>query len=191
MNCPTVDINAYLFDELSAHERQSVEMHARACDACRQELSRAQMTRDALCTLRDEEIPQRIAFVSDKVFEPSPWARFWQSGPRLGFVSSAMLAAAILVHGYSRPAITVTPQQTVDTAGIEQRLESQLAQKVAQATTAVEARQSKKTAELLEAAEKRYELDRQSLMAANAANMEILQKQVVKMYASNQFGAGQ
>jgi hypothetical protein len=191
VNCTTVDINAYLFDELSANERQSVEMHARACEACRQELSRAQMTRDALCTLREQEIPQRIAFVSDKVFEPSLWARFWQSGPRLGFVSSAMLAAAILVHGYMRPAPVVTAHQTVDTAAIERRLESELARKVAQATTAVEARQARKTAELLDAAEKRYELDRQSLMAATAANMEILQKQVVKMYASNQFGAGQ
>jgi len=54
----------------------------------------------SLFTLREEEIPQRIAFVSDKIFEPSPVRRwfsaFWGSAGRLGFASAAMLSAALI-----------------------------------------------------------------------------------------------
>ena len=53
-------------------------------------------------------MPYRIAFVSDKIFEPRGWAWLWNSAPRLGFVSAAMLAAAILVHGLVRPAPAAT-----------------------------------------------------------------------------------
>ena len=45
--------------------------------SCREELARLRLTLDALSTLREEEMPRRIAFVSDKVFEP----RWWQSVP--------------------------------------------------------------------------------------------------------------
>ena len=55
----------------------------------------------ALFSLREEEIPQRIGFVSDQIFEPSPWRRgwaaFWGSAARLGFASAAMLSVALVV----------------------------------------------------------------------------------------------
>ena len=46
---------------------------------------RVRLTLDALSTLREEEVPRRIAFVSDKVFEP----RWWQT------VLSPSFAAAL------------------------------------------------------------------------------------------------
>ena len=38
---------------------------------------RCGVTLDALSTLREEEIPRRIAFVSDKVFEPRWWQKLF------------------------------------------------------------------------------------------------------------------
>jgi hypothetical protein len=94
--------------------------------------------------MADEEIPQRIAFVSDKIFEPSPWRRwlaaFWNSGARLGFASAAMLSASLVlfalkpapapVIGVMRPAVpaAVTVTQTaavpeaVSEADIQRRI---------------------------------------------------------------------
>ncbi len=54
------------------------------------------VTLDAMATLREEEVPRRIAFVSDKVFEP----RWWQMFLRPSFAAGAVVAAAILVHGF-------------------------------------------------------------------------------------------
>ena len=56
-----------------------MEAHVETCPRCREELDRLRLTEAALFALRDEEIPQRIAFVSDKIFEPSP-ARRWMAG---------------------------------------------------------------------------------------------------------------
>ena len=56
----------------------------------------------------DEEIPQRIGFVSDRVYEPSRllrwWRAFWGSAPRLGFASAAMLSVAMLFSATHRAA---------------------------------------------------------------------------------------
>ncbi len=108
MNCSPFDLRDYLLKELSDGERRQVDTHVRGCAACREELERLQLTEAALFSLRDEEIPQRIAFVSDKVFEPSPWRRawaaFWESGARLGFASAAMLSAALIVFSLARTA---------------------------------------------------------------------------------------
>ena len=56
----------------------------------REELELLQATRTALQALPQEEAPRRIAFVSDKIFEPRWWQRIWQSGPAMGFASSRM-----------------------------------------------------------------------------------------------------
>jgi hypothetical protein len=59
-------------------------------------------------SLREEEIPRRIAFVSDPVFEPSAWRRwwsgFWNTPARLGFGSAALVSAALVVFALARPA---------------------------------------------------------------------------------------
>ena len=108
MNCSQHDLKGYLLGELSEAERLLVENHLGACFGCREEHERLRLTAAALGGLPEEEMPYRIAFVSDKIFEPKGWAWLWNSAPRLGFVSAAMLAAAILVHGLARPAPTAT-----------------------------------------------------------------------------------
>lgn len=186
MSCE-VDIKGYVLGEASAAERGQVEAHAAVCGDCRAEIQRLRITQDALLALREEEVPRRIAFVSDKVFEPTWWQRFWNSGPRLGFASAAMLAAAILVHGYARPAPPAAP--AVNVAGLEELVQQEVSKRldsaVVRAVAEVEARNQKKTMELLEAAEKKFEFDRRADQLANAANMEILMKQVNRMYAVN------
>jgi anti-sigma factor RsiW len=108
MSCSPFDLRDYFLKELPDQERRQVEAHVRDCRSCREELDRLGMTQAALFSLRDEEIPQRVAFVSDAIFEPSPWRRawsaLWNSGARLGFVSAAMLSAALVVFALARPA---------------------------------------------------------------------------------------
>ncbi len=169
MNCPTVDVKAYLLGELAASEKTSVEGHVRACQNCREELERLNLTHAALLSLEQEEVPQRIAFVSDKVFEPRWWQTMWRSGPAMGFASALMLAAAILVHGYSRPVVQPANVPTIDTAKIEQRIEREVASRVdaavAKAVSQTEARQTQQIAKVLDAAEKRIESQRRTDMA--------------------------
>ena len=90
------DLRDYLFDELSTAEKAEVEAWLATSAAGRGELDLLRLTNQALKSLPDEEIPQRIAFVSDKVFEPSPWARLasWLQleGPRFAFGMTAALA---------------------------------------------------------------------------------------------------
>ncbi len=117
MNEAPHDLRDYLFDELSAARKAEVEAWLATSAAGREELSRLQATNQALLSLPDEEIPQRIAFVSDKVFEPSPWARFasWLQvdGPR--FALGSAMAMAVLFAG-----IWVTdPSLRYDDAGFE------------------------------------------------------------------------
>src|SRR3954451_24547494 len=77
MSCSPFDIRDYHFQELADPQRLLVESHVKTCQLCREELAQLQLTESALFTLREEEIPQRIAFVSDPVFEPSPLRRFF------------------------------------------------------------------------------------------------------------------
>ena len=77
MSCSPFDLKDYFLQELTDPQRHQVEAHVRTCALCHEEMDRLQMTQAALLSLRDEEIPQRIAFVSDKIFEPSPLRRWW------------------------------------------------------------------------------------------------------------------
>jgi anti-sigma factor RsiW len=111
MSCSPIPIKDYVMEELAEPERRKLEAHLKSCPQCREELDRLRLTEAALFSLRDEEIPQRIAFVSDPVFEPSPWRRWWSglwtSPARLGFAAAAMLSSAILVSAFTRPATLV------------------------------------------------------------------------------------
>jgi hypothetical protein len=141
MSCSPFDLKDYFFEELGGAERKQVEAHVTACRACRDELRRLRLTGTTLLSLREEEIPRRIAFVSDPVFEPSPWGRwwsgFWNTPARLGFGSAALLSAALVVFALARPTpvapvrlaqLPVTQQtaQTapaIDEAAIQARIE--------------------------------------------------------------------
>ncbi|MBC8167747.1 MAG: zf-HC2 domain-containing protein [Bryobacteraceae bacterium] len=108
MSCSPFDLKDFFFGELPPTERSTVEKHLGACPECREELAALTGTRAALMSVADEEPPRRIAFVSDKVFEPRWWQRLWASGPGLGFAAAAMLALAIVVHGFAMRPVTIT-----------------------------------------------------------------------------------
>jgi hypothetical protein len=168
MNCSSVDLKAYVLGEPGGPGEAA---HIESCENCHEELGRLRVTHAALLTLKEEEVPRRIAFVSDKIFEPRWWLRAWRSVPAMGFASAMVLAAAILVHAYVRPVANVQ-QPAVDTAQVERRIESevskrldaQVAKAVASVAAASEARETK-LARLLDAAEKRFASERQSDVA--------------------------
>jgi hypothetical protein len=154
MSCSPFELKDYFLRELTDPQQRQVEAHVKSCETCREELDRLRLTEAALFSLRDEEIPQRIAFVSDPVFEPSPWRRavsaFWNSGPRLGFASAALLSAAIVVFALNRPApapvvqLAPAPIHTVAAAApalTEAEIQARIDTAVAKALGPVEARQ--------------------------------------------------
>jgi len=93
------DWKAYVLRELPPDAAGQAEIHLTNCSDCQEEVGTLRLTLDTLSTLREEEIPRRIAFVSDKVFEP----RWWQRVFSPTFAAAALVAAAILVHGSLRP----------------------------------------------------------------------------------------
>lgn len=186
MDCASIDLKAFSLGEATATEKRTVDVHVKACTACREELSRLELTFASLGALRDEEVPRRIAFVSDQVFEPSWWRRMWNSGPQLGFASAGVLAAALVFHAVypQQPQAVALPQQmAVSQPGLT---EEQVQKRIDRAVALIEDRQQKRTSELLAASEKRHELDRQGLIVAfeeRDYNMQRRMNQMVKVTA--------
>jgi anti-sigma factor RsiW len=162
MSCSPFDLKEYFLRELPSPQRVQVEAHVNNCFTCREELERLQLTEAALFSLRDEEIPQRIAFVSDQIFEPSPVRRwfsgFWGSTARLGFASALMLSASIFYFAATRPA--PAPERTAAStiAAVSpspQQIQQQIDQAVTQAVAIVEARQAETNKQLVADFERR------------------------------------
>ena len=105
MSCNEFDWKGYVLGELSKPERALAEAHAALCAHCREELATTRLTLDALSTLREEEVPRRIAFVSDKVFEPRWWQRAFSLAGQPTFAAACVIAAAIIVHGFVQPRV--------------------------------------------------------------------------------------
>jgi hypothetical protein len=178
MSCSPFDLRDYFLKELVPEERVQVDGHLKACAGCREELDRLQMTEAALFSLRDEEIPQRIAFVSDKIFEPSPMRRwfdaFWGSTARLGFASAALLSCSIFYFAATRPAPAPNPPAVIErvTAAVgkpapsQAEIQQQIQQAVSVAVAEVEARQAEKTTKLVADLEARTNEIRRSLQLA-------------------------
>jgi anti-sigma factor RsiW len=159
MSCSPFDLKDYFLKELPDASRRPVEDHLRACPACREELDRLRLTEAALFALRDEEVPQRIGFVSDEVFEPARWRRwwgaFWGSAARLGFASAALLSIAILVHAFvrpapfvplaSRPPAAAAAAVSISPAEVQSLIQAAMARSVSES----DARQEQKTAKLV------------------------------------------
>jgi len=173
MSCSPFDLKDYFLRELPPPQALQVETHIRTCPSCRDELDRLRLTEAALFALREEEIPQRIAFVSDQVFEPSAlrrwWAAFWGSAPRLGFASAAMLSAAILVFALTRPAALPPGQPVVKVAAAPpaavltpQDVQRQIQAAVAKAMLESRADTVKMVADL----ERSNEMERRQLIAS-------------------------
>ncbi len=136
---------------------------------------------DALSTLREEEPPRRIAFVSDKVFEP----RWWNSFLRPSFAAGCVVAAAILAHALVRPAVA----PSVDTAQIEARIQADVQKRIETVVAETEKRDAERAQQLLAESEKRFSEQRQADYASFAKNFDMLNKQLIKVYAMNT-GAG-
>lgn len=186
------DWKAYSLGELYAAARREAELHASSCGACQEEWADVRVTLDAMATLGEEEVPRRIAFVSDKVFAP----KWWHGVLRPSFAAAAVVAAAILVHAFVRPPAPVTA--SVDAAAMEARVTAAVQEKVAaevdrrvaselsgaveqavaKAVADTEKRDDQRAVQLLAAAERRY-----------SESADILNKQVTQIYAMNT-GAG-
>jgi hypothetical protein len=198
MSCSQFDLKAYFLEELDRAARPALEDHLRHCAACREELERLNATRATLFALREEELPRRIAFVSDKVFEPSWWQRLWASGPRLGFASAALLSVAILVHALLRPVPAPvamrTPAPVVDTAAMEARISEEVAKRlqpaIDRAVALGEERQAHRTTEAVAATRKQFEMYQAAdRMAVAEAFMNLDKRLKVQgYYAASNFG---
>jgi len=169
MNCSSEDLKAYLLGELSTRDKAPVEDHVRACENCREELERLKLTQTALLALEEEEVPRRISFVSDRVFEPRWYETIWRSGPAMGFASAVILATAIMMHGFARPSAVSPVAPTVDTAQIEQRIEREVNARVdavvAKSVSDAQVKQAAEFVKVLNATEKRFETQRQADLA--------------------------
>jgi anti-sigma factor RsiW len=202
MSCSPNDLKDFLVGELSEAERARVGAHVAACRACSDELERLRMTHAALHALRDEDPPRRIAFVSDKVFEPGWWQRLWASGPRLAFASAAMLSIALVFNAAYRPAAAparpAPVAATIDTAALNTRVETEVTKRLQPAIEAAvarsEGRQARRASELVEAVRSDLEFQRAADRAAFDETLTVIQKKLNSMrleVASASFGARQ
>jgi anti-sigma factor RsiW len=122
------ELKDYLLGELTPAEKRAVEERLAADAAYRLEYERLSLTQNALLAVPEPEMPRRIAFVSDPVFENKP--TFWQRlvGPAWAYGCAAMLSAAILAHGFlsggGAPAGEAALQARIDKAVAEVRAEN-------------------------------------------------------------------
>jgi anti-sigma factor RsiW len=171
----------YVFDEqLPQDERRTMEQHLAGCAACVVELDRLRLTTAALRTLPDREIPQRIAFVSDRVFEPSAFRRFWNSGARLGFASACVLALAMVVSAWQYRPAQAPPPVVKNVSVSKDEINSAVAKAVAQVRT--------EDAQIIQAAiqasERKRDAEYRSQMVAIGENFIVLQKRLGMSYTS-------
>jgi len=105
MNCPqNIDWKAYAVGEFTESEQRAAVVHLPTCADCREELVSVQSTLNSLAALRDEEMPRRIAFLSEARPEPGWWQRW---NPMLA--SASLVAAAIIVHALVMQPSTAIP----------------------------------------------------------------------------------
>jgi anti-sigma factor RsiW len=175
--CDCADLlRDYAFDELGAAERKSMEQHLRQCSGCAAELDRLRLTTAALRVLPDVEPPRKIAFVSDKVFEPKQsWlAGFWNSAARLGFASACVLAAGLSFAAMHRPAEVHTSVQTASVSQAE--IDATVLKAVALAVDKTHTEDVQLTKAALDEVDRKYAQKQQNLMIAMGASLDLLQK---------------
>ena len=161
----------YAFDELPGAEVRGMEQHLETCEACAADLERLRITTAALRSVPEREIPQRIAFVSDKVFAPSAAARFfsgfWNSAARLGFASACVLGTALIVSAYRRtPPPPAEVRTVVQTADVSKQVDEAVAKAVAQVRDQVRQEDARVTRAALDAAEAKQEQEHRALLDA-------------------------
>lgn len=182
MSCDRIDLKAYQWGEASPAEAAKVEQHTALCAACRLELDRLELTQKLLQAMPAEEMPQRIAFVSDKIFEPSWWQKWLRPNPAWGLASALMLVSAVGLNMLYRPAPLVVKQASgVSMQEVSARMEVEMARRVdaavKQAMSESEARQAK----LLKATLERAELDHKAELLQVREEIEVMGKRVNTM----------
>ena len=191
MSCSPFDLRDYYFKDLAENERSLTEVHVKTCASCREDLDRLRGTETALLALPDEEIPQRIGFVSDPVFQPSAfrrgWDALWGSAARLGFASAAMLSIALVVLALTRPVPQApAPAPAITSAVLEAEVSKRVNDAVAKAVAESEAR----TQELLAASDKRHALETQAMIVRVDQYIEVEKKlRDTSIVASNEAGS--
>lgn len=183
---PTEALRDYAVGELAADQKPDLEQHLAICGECATELDRLRLTTAALRILPDQEIPQRIAFVSDKVFEPSPVGRFfgafWNSAARLGFASACVLGAALIFSAYHRPAEVRTVVQAVN-VDVSRQVNDAVNKAVAQVRA--------EDAQSIEALDRKYQKEYQARMVAVEETFDRLQQRLGSaLIASNDMRYG-
>ncbi len=194
MSCAGYDWKGYALNELTAEEKARAEQHLAGCEACRAEAGGYTLTLAAMARLPEQAPPRRIAFVSDPVLQPNWWQRFWASGPRLGFVSAAMLAGAIVVHGFvmrpSGPALVAQGDSQVLEAKVEQevarRLPAAVDARVSEQLRPAMAELAKKLdeAQKSEMAKVRHEVKGKADLREVRSAFEYMEKQMSARYLS-------
>lgn len=204
MNQP--DLTAYALGELPPAEARQAAEYLAAHPEAALEMERLGLVITALGRLPEQEPPRRIAFVSDKVFEPAWYQKLWRSGPLAGLASAALLAVAILAHGVmansgtARPALPVAAQapspQAIEEA-IARQVDAEVSRRMQASLTTVrrefEAEKTRLVQAAIDQAERKYNLDRQAYQAAVSYEIDLMRKQMnrVLYLASNQTGGRQ
>jgi anti-sigma factor RsiW len=130
------DWKAYVLRELGQDAHRQAEAHLATCSNCHEEVASLRLTLDTLSTLRDEEMPRRIAFVSDKVFEP----RWWQRVFSPTFAAGVLVAVAILIHGFMQTGRTSQDQVDAAVAKAVSQVEARHMQEIQAAYEQLEVR---------------------------------------------------
>jgi anti-sigma factor RsiW len=178
----------YAFDELPADERRAMEQHLATCGDCALELDQLRLTSAALRTLPDREIPQRIAFVSDRVFEPSPFRRFWSAG----FASACVLAVALVVSAWHLAGHSAEPRAVIQAASVSP---DQINSTVAKAVAQVRAEDAQMIQTAIQTSERKRDQEYRDQLVAIGENFDVLKKRLNVTFAmaasSDRSGAGQ
>jgi anti-sigma factor RsiW len=174
----------FAFDELPSDQRREMEEHLAACGDCALELDRLRVTTAALRILPDREIPQRIAFVSDQVFQPSVFARFWNSGARLGFASACVLAAAIVLSAWHVSAVYRPPSQAMAQVVTASAPADVIHAAVAQAVAQARAEDAQMIQAAVQTAEKKRDAEYRGQMVALYENFDVLRKTLNRSYVA-------
>ena len=177
------ELQDYFFGELNQEERASMEKRLAGSEDLRRDLRRLEMTATALRMLPDEEPPQRIAFVSDKVFQPSLAARVgkWLAGAAPVLASAALSGLVVFAVMDRRPQVTPAPApvehriEAVKTPGMDQ---AEVKTLIATAVAAAEARNAEKMRVTLAEADRRHDMERKQMLLDVQDTMAYMQKKM-------------
>ena len=210
MNCEQVRpiLLDYVMDEVPAADREAIHRHLETCAACSEEAGKCRQTLSHLAQgAAFEEVPQRIRVVA----EPAAagwWSGFWHAPARLVFAASGLACVSIALLALARTTIryqqgnfeiafgartpaagNATSVVAAPPAGVHSVSREEVAQLIAEAVAASDARQSGNTAQALDQAAKQAEgrrLDDRLEMAESLRYFQAAQMNMWKQQVENQ-----